>query len=94
MEKGTQGRKGDGRGRGMEGERALVLVFPCAFAPLHLCVHFFPAFHSDPRFIPIRGLQTVDHAVNPILDEPLPKIDHQSESQVSQAKVGQGLDLK
>jgi hypothetical protein len=76
-------RKGDGkgRGRGMEGERAL--VFPCVFAPLHLCVYFFTAFPSSPRFISICGLKTIDHAVNPILDEPLAKIDHQSESQVS-----------
>ena len=58
----------------------------CAFAPLRLflrCVYFFAAFISSPRFISIRGLQTIDHAVNPILDEPLPKIDHQPESQVS-----------
>jgi hypothetical protein len=69
---------------GMEGDgRGWVLVFPCTFAPLHLCVYFFTAFISSPGFIPIRGLQTVDHAVNPILDEPLPKIDHQPESQVS-----------
>ena len=68
----------------MEGDgRALVLVFPCAFAPLQLCVYFFTAFISSPRFISVRGLQTIDHAVNPILDEPLPKIDHQPESQVS-----------
>ena len=85
-------RKGDGKGRGMEGERAL--VFPCVFASLRLCVYFFTAFPSSPRFISICGLETIDHAVNPILDEPLPKIDHQSESQVSQTKVGQGLDFK
>ena len=66
-----------------DGERALVLVFPCVFAPLHLCVYFFTAFPSSPRFISICGLKTIDHAVNPILDEPLAKIDHQPESQVS-----------
>ena len=35
-----------------EGERALVLVFPCAFAPLRLflhCVPIFPAFYLDLR---------------------------------------------
>jgi hypothetical protein len=74
--------EGEGEGEG-DGERALVLVFPCVFAPLHLCVYFFPAFPSSPRFISICGLKTIDHAVNPILDEPLAKIDHQSESQVS-----------
>ena len=90
-------RKGDGKGRGRgrgrgrgkgkgergkgKGERAL--VFPCVFASLHLCVYFFTAFPSSPRFISICGLKTIDHAVNPILDEPLAKIDHQSESQVS-----------
>jgi hypothetical protein len=50
---------------------------------LHLCVYFFTAFPSSPRFISICGLKTIDHAVNPILDEPLAKIDHQPESQVS-----------
>jgi hypothetical protein len=50
---------------------------------LQLCVYFFTAFPSSPRFISICGLKTIDHAVNPILDEPLAKIDHQSESQVS-----------
>ena len=66
---------------GMEGDG-----FWFSLAPLHLCVYFFPAFISSlrfissPGFVPIRGLQTVDHAVNPILDEPLPKIDHQPES--------------
>jgi hypothetical protein len=60
--------EGDGGGRGC------VLVFP-----LRLCVF---AFYSDPRFILIRVLQTIDHAVNPVLDEPIPKIDHQPESQV------------
>jgi hypothetical protein len=47
------------------------LVFPlrlCVFAPL--------------RFILIRVLQTIDDAVNPVFDEPIPKIDHQPESQV------------
>ena len=51
--------------------------------PLHLCTFAFISslrFISSPGFVPIRGLQTVDHAVNPILDEPLPKIDHQPES--------------
>ena len=68
--------EGDGERKGMEeegygGGRGCVLVFPlrlCVFAPL--------------RFIPIRVLQTIDHAVNPVLDEPIPKIDHQPESQV------------
>ncbi len=53
--------------------------FGFSFAPLRLCVF---AFHSDPRIILIRVLQTIDHAVNPVLDEPIPKIDHQPESQV------------
>jgi hypothetical protein len=56
------------------------LWFRLSLAPLRLCTF---AFISSPRFISVRGLQTIDHAVNPILDEPLPKIDHQSESQVS-----------
>ena len=74
--------EGDGGGRGC------VLVFPlrlCVFAPLRFIpirVSFRSAFHSDPRFILIRVLQTIDHAVNPVLDEPIPKIDHQPESQV------------
>ena len=55
------------------------MCFGFSFAPLRLCVF---AFHSDPRFIQIRVLQTIDHAVNPVLDEPIPKIDHQPESQV------------
>jgi len=57
-----------------------------SLAPLRLCTFAFissPRFISSLRFIPIRGLQTIDHAVNPILDEPLAKIDHQPESQVS-----------
>ena len=84
-------KEGDGKGNAgkMEGDG---LWF--SLAPLRLCVYFFTAFISSPGFVPIRGLQTVDHAVNPILDEPLPKIDHQPESQVSETKVGQGLDLK
>jgi hypothetical protein len=55
----------------MEKGRGCVLVFPlrlCVFAPL--------------RFILIRVLQTIDDAVNPVFDEPIPKIDHQPESQV------------
>jgi hypothetical protein len=55
--KDAKGRKENRKGMEKEGDgdgRGWVLVFPCAFAPLHLCVHFFPAFHSDPRFIPIR----------------------------------------
>ncbi len=56
-----------------------------SLAPLRLCTFAFisSAFISSPRFISVRGLQTIDHAVNPILDEPLPKFDHQPESQVS-----------
>jgi hypothetical protein len=53
------------------------MCFGFSFAPLRLCAF---AFHSDLRFILIRVLQTIDHAVNPILDEPLSKIDHQPES--------------
>ncbi len=60
----------------MEGDG---LWFWFSLAPLRLCTF---AFISSPRFLPIRGLQTIDHAVNPILDEPLTKIDHQPESQV------------
>jgi hypothetical protein len=74
-------------GKGIEGEG---LWFWFSLAPLRLCTFAFissafisSAFISSPRFISVRGLQTIDHAVNPILDEPLPKIDHQSESQVS-----------
>jgi len=63
-------KEGDGEGRGC----VLVLVFP-----LRLCAF---AFYSYPRFILTRVLQTIDHAVNPVLDEPIPKIDHQPESQV------------
>ena len=63
-------RKGYGEGRGC----VLVLVFP-----LRLCAF---AFYSDPRFILIRVLETIDHTVNPVFDEPIPKIDHQPESQV------------
>jgi hypothetical protein len=63
-------KEGVGEGRGC----VLVLVFP-----LRLCDF---AFYSDPRFILIRVLQTIDHAVNPVFDEPIPKIDHQPESQV------------
>ena len=63
----------------MEEEGDVFWFFLCAFASLRLCVF---AFHSDPRFILIRVLQTIDHAVNPVLDEPIPKIDHQPESQV------------
>jgi hypothetical protein len=68
-------KEGDGEG----------LWFWFFLAPLRLCTFAFisSAFISSPRFISIRGLQTIDHAVNPILDEPLPKIDHQPESQVS-----------
>ena len=55
------------------------MCFGLSFAPLRLYAF---AFHSDPRFILIRVLQTIDHAVNPVLDEPIPKIDHQPESQV------------
>ena len=58
----------------MEKGRGCVLVFP-----LRLCAF---AFYSDPRFTLIRVLQTIDHAVNPVFDEPIPKIDHQPESQV------------
>jgi hypothetical protein len=95
MEKGTREGKGM-EGKGIEGEGlwfwfslaplrlcAFAPLRLCAFAPLRLCVYFFAAFISSPRFISVRGLQTIDHAVNPILDEPLPKIDHQPESQVS-----------
>ncbi len=85
---------GDGRGWGWKGMGMEGDGFWFSLAPLRLCVYFFTAFISSPGFVPIRGLQTVDHAVNPILDEPLPKIDHQPESQVSETKVGQGLDLK
>jgi hypothetical protein len=66
--------EGDGERKGMEG-----MCFGFSFAPLRLCVF---TFYSDPRFILIRVLQTIDHAVNPVLDEPIPKIDHQPESQV------------
>ena len=66
----------DGGGRGW---RRKGMCFGFSFAPLRLCVF---AFHSDPRIILIRVLQTIDHAVNPVLDEPIPKIDHQPESQV------------
>ena len=66
----------------MEEEGDVFWFFLCAFASLRLCVSFRSAFHSDPRFILIRVLQTIDHAVNPVLDEPIPKIDHQPESQV------------
>jgi len=79
MEKGTREGKGM-EGKGIEGEG---LWFWFSLAPLRLCVYFFAAFISSTRFISVRGLQTIDHAVNPILDEPLPKIDHQPESQVS-----------
>jgi hypothetical protein len=38
------------KGMRMEGDgRALVLVFPCAFAPLQLCVYFFTPFYLGPR---------------------------------------------
>jgi len=73
-------KEGDGEGRGWR-RKGDGLWF--SLAPLRLCVYFFAAFISSPRFISVRGLQTIDHAVNPILDEPLPKIDHQPESQVS-----------
>jgi hypothetical protein len=71
-------KEGDEDGRGWKGMEGLWFWF--SLAPLRLC-NF--AFISSLRFISVRGLQTIDHAVNPILDEPLPKIDHQSESQVS-----------
>jgi hypothetical protein len=82
MEKEGEG-EGEGEGERGKGKGERALVFPCVFASLHLCVYFFTAFPSSPRFISICGLKTIDHAVNPILDEPLAKIDHQSESQVS-----------
>ena len=69
------GKEGDGEG----------IWFWFLLAPLRLCTFAFisSAFISSPRFISVRGLQTIDHAVNPILDEPLLKFDHQPESQVS-----------
>ena len=56
------------KGRVWRKEGDVFWFFLCVFAPL--------------RFILIRVLQTIDHAVNPVLDEPIPKIDHQPESQV------------
>ena len=77
------GKEGDGEGRGW-GRKGMGKGFGFGFS-LRLCTFAFisSAFISSPRFISVRGLQTIDHAVNPILDEPLPKIDHQPESQVS-----------
>jgi hypothetical protein len=76
-------KEGDGEGRGW-GRKGMGKGFGFGFS-LRLCALAFisSAFISSPRFISVRGLQTIDHAVNPILDEPLPKIDHQPESQVS-----------
>ena len=71
-------KEGDGEGRGWR-RKGMCFGFGFSFAPLRLCAF---AFHSDPRFILIRVLQTIDHAVNPVFDEPIPKIDHQPESQV------------